>query len=82
MISLAERAQARSEAEKTEAAVRTCLLSSPYLDLRQVECHVEDGVLNMTGKVPSFYLKQVAQTVVGKIEGVRRIENCLEVKLF
>lgn len=81
MISLAERARARNVAERTEAAVRTCLMASPYLDLRHVQCHVEDGVLSITGRVPSFYLKQVAQTAVSKIDGVERVENCLEVRL-
>ncbi|MEQ8786914.1 MAG: BON domain-containing protein [Pirellulaceae bacterium] len=80
MISLAENALLRGEADKTEAAVRSCLQTSPYLDLRQIDCHMEDGVLCMYGKVSSFYLKQIAQTVVGKIEGVRQVENCIEVK--
>lgn len=33
----------------------------------------------LSGVVPSYYLKQIAQTVAAKIEGVMQVENRLEV---
>ena len=38
-----------------------------------------EGVIIIKGSVPSFYLKQVLQTVLREIEGVKRVINCVEV---
>jgi osmotically-inducible protein OsmY len=35
--------------------------------------------LTLTGAVGSFYLKQIAQTIVARVPGVGRIDNQLEV---
>lgn len=61
-----------------EAAERR-LRQSPYIELRRISCSVREGVLTLFGSVPSYYLKQMAQNVVGRLPGVREIENCLEV---
>ena len=37
------------------------------------------GVLVIRGKVPTFYLKQLLQTELLQVEGVRRIDNQAEV---
>jgi osmotically-inducible protein OsmY len=69
----------------TEAAERIAKLAerrlqeSGYCCLRRVSCHYHEGVLALRGRVPSFYLKQVAQTVVRQIEGVIEILNQVEV---
>lgn len=52
---------------------------SSHLFLRHIECHVEEGVLCLEGKVPSFYLKQAAQSLLQSLEGVDRVVNRLEV---
>ena len=52
---------------------------SSHLFLRHIECHVEEGVLCLEGKVPSFYLKQAAQSLLQSLEGVDRVINRLEV---
>jgi osmotically-inducible protein OsmY len=52
---------------------------SSHLFLRHVECHAEGRVLSLHGKVPSFYLKQAAQTLLQTIEGVDRVDNHLVV---
>ncbi len=51
----------------------------PYRALHQVCCSYRDGVLTLRGRLPSYYLKQIAQTAVAGIEGVRRIDNQIEV---
>ena len=38
-----------------------------------------DGVLIVKGAVPTYYLKQLLQSALKKLEGVRRIENCVVV---
>lgn len=39
----------------------------------------EADVLTVNGNVPTFYLKQVLQSILQTVEGVRRIENEVEV---
>jgi osmotically-inducible protein OsmY len=38
-----------------------------------------EKVLVVTGRVPSFYLKQILQSEVAHLEGVDRVENQVEV---
>ncbi|QDT67433.1 BON domain protein [Planctomycetes bacterium MalM25] len=56
-----------------------CLGASSHLFLRHVECHEEEGALCLEGKVPSFYLKQTAQSLLQSLDGVDRIVNRLVV---
>jgi len=51
-----------------------------YQQLNNVDCEVEENVLVLTGKLKSFYLKQVAQTVAMKIPGVASVRNLIEVQ--
>ena len=50
-----------------------------YPALRNVDCEFQSGTLRLKGRVSSFYQKQVAQTVVTQIDGVRLVVNELEV---
>ncbi len=63
-----------------EDRLRAELLKSPYWSIRQVSCKVQDTVVTLRGSVPSFYMKQIAQTVVrfGIVDGLV-INNRLEV---
>jgi len=67
-------------AERVEAHLR----SNPYLALKNVSCEgtvgrEKEGVMVLRGCLPSYYLKQIAQTVVAQVEGVRQIENRIQV---
>jgi hypothetical protein len=53
---------------------------SPYLPLRQVSCLLDDGILTLRGSVPTYYLKQLAQTIGASIQGVRQVINRLDVE--
>ncbi|MGO9115872.1 MAG: BON domain-containing protein [Thermoguttaceae bacterium] len=44
-----------------------------------VACEFHEGVLALRGRVPSFYLKQMAQTLIRGLDGVGEINNRLEV---
>ena len=56
------------------------LLSLPYGSLRQVQCRVQDYHVVLTGTVPSFYQKQLAQEHLQKCLGAEvRISNELHV---
>ncbi|NUQ62395.1 MAG: BON domain-containing protein [Pirellulales bacterium] len=46
---------------------------------RCVSCESRDGTLILSGRVPTYYLKQLAQAAVSGIEGVEQIDNRLDV---
>ncbi len=46
---------------------------------REIRCDFEDGVLTLYGNVPSFYLKQVLQSILKDLPGIARIDNRVEV---
>jgi osmotically-inducible protein OsmY len=56
-----------------------CLRRNPYLALQHVSCDGREGVLVLRGCLPSYYLKQVAQEVVARLEGVQRVDNQIQV---
>ncbi|NBO90767.1 MAG: BON domain-containing protein [Planctomycetia bacterium] len=55
------------------------LRSNSYLALKNVSCEFREGVLTLRGYLPSYYLKQMAQAAVARIEGVDRVVNEIEV---
>jgi osmotically-inducible protein OsmY len=60
---------------RVEDALQTC----GYRDLFGLQCECNEGVITLVGHVGSYFLKQMAQTVVGRVEGVTRINNQLQV---
>lgn len=44
-----------------------------------VACECRDGSLVLTGTLPSYYLKQLAQESAGQVEGVRVVINQVQV---
>ena len=67
------------EKEMVEAEARSRLRTSGYHQLRRIACEFHEGVLTLRGHVPTFHLKQVAQTLVRELDGVGAINNRLEV---
>jgi hypothetical protein len=55
------------------------LRRSAYLALQHLSCEFCAGELTLRGRLPSYYLKQVALAVVATVEGVRRIDDQIEV---
>lgn len=64
---------------KVVEEARGRLGQSSHLFLRHVECHVEGSTLYLDGKVPSFYLKQTAQSLLKSLDGVKQVDNRLQV---
>jgi osmotically-inducible protein OsmY len=56
------------------------LESSGYTAVRKLRCEVAEAVVVVTGSVPSYYLKQMAQAMVQRLEGIRRVVNLVEVR--
>ena len=61
-----------------EAAERL-LRQSPYFFLKGLSCHFDGGVLTLRGTVPMWQLKQFAESIVARAEGVRQIVNQVEI---
>jgi osmotically-inducible protein OsmY len=51
------------------------LRSNGYLAMKNVSCDYRDGILTLRGCVPSYFLKQMAQTAVARLPGVERVVN-------
>jgi hypothetical protein len=65
---------------RTQAAVADALASSQYAALRRLDCRVTDGVVEISGIVSSYYLKQLAQAAVLQLHQARSIRNLVEVE--
>ena len=55
------------------------LRRSGYSPLSNIKIEVVDGVVAVFGVVPSFYLKQMAQTIILRIGQAKAIRNNLKV---
>ena len=53
--------------------------ASGYRTLTAVACHFHEGVVVLRGRVPSFYMKQLAQVLAGRVPGVDVVANRLRV---
>lgn len=63
-----------------ELARRRLAESCPYaFCFNQVTLSHADGILTLQGRLPSFYLKQVLQTLLRNVDGVTRIDNRVDV---
>ena len=62
--------------QQAEAALR----NSSHAGLRHVHTRFDDGHITLTGQVASYYLKQLAQTIVGQLPQVASVDNQLQVQ--
>lgn len=62
-----------------ETSVRSSLQKTGYHQLRRLDVVVQDGQVRLSGRLPQFYLLQLAQQAVMKTKGVLNIENGIEV---
>jgi osmotically-inducible protein OsmY len=53
----------------------------PSIDARKIGVAVEDGVVSLTGQVPSYSEKVTAERIVKRVNRVQGVANDLEVKL-
>jgi hypothetical protein len=63
--------------EDPARAAEARLGQAAYYGLRLLSCEWRDGVLTLRGRVPSYYLKQLAQAHLQGIAGVEAIDNQL-----
>jgi osmotically-inducible protein OsmY len=48
---------------------------SSHSALRDLATADFDGTIVVSGRVPTFYMKQLAQVVAQNVDGVRKVEN-------
>lgn len=61
------------------ADARRRLERCPYPILRRVRCAMHDDILVLTGVVPTFYAKQIAQELMRDLKRIAGIDNRLVV---
>lgn len=68
---------AHNTPREIERKVNQLLEQQPHFRGRQfrLQCTCDDGNLYLSGKLPSYYFKQVAQEVVRRVEGAWNIFN-------
>ena len=66
-------------ASAVAARVAESLKASGYAALQGVTAEHDEGVLFLRGRVPSFYMKQIAQEVARKVHGTEILVNLLSV---
>jgi hypothetical protein len=76
---LAEQRQAPEAGLRPRELVERRLRESPYLCLRAIRCEHQQGVLTLRGMVPSYYHKQLAQTLVAQFVRGGAFVNQIEV---
>jgi osmotically-inducible protein OsmY len=55
------------------------LSASGYRPLAGLSCRVDRGVVELAGVVPTFYLKQLAQETVLRLDHVNQVKNRVQV---
>jgi osmotically-inducible protein OsmY len=64
-----------------ESLVRADLRQSPYDEVGRVTCTLKERVLTLTGRVSSYYLKQIAQRIaLARLNGTASVVNELQVE--
>jgi osmotically-inducible protein OsmY len=66
--------------QRLQERIQSALTSNPYLPGKRVSCRTDRGQVTLSGKVASYFQKQMAQEAVRRLDGVQQIENLLEVK--
>ena len=67
--------------EELQRDVRIELLWEPSVTATQVGVSVKDGVMTLTGHVPSYLEKLAAERAAKRVAGVRAVANEIDVKL-
>ncbi len=63
----------------TLAKAQSELRRSSYRELGGLQCELCEGTLILRGSVPRFFLKQMAQVLVGRLPDVLNVDNQIHV---
>jgi hypothetical protein len=66
--------------DELRTAALALLRSSGYAAIRRLRCEFRGNVALITGIVPSYYLKLMAQSILLRLGGIRSVTNLVEVQ--
>ena len=69
----------RSAEQRILIEIAEAMERTNHRPLRQIDLHYDAGRVILMGLVPTYFLKQLAQTAAMSVSGVDRIENQLRV---
>jgi hypothetical protein len=69
----------RSRRCTVEEAAKTRLAMTGYPLLKTIECSYQNGTMELRGRVPSYFQKQLAQEALRKVSYVKQLVNHIEV---
>jgi osmotically-inducible protein OsmY len=72
--------RAKERDHSLDQQVNQTLRETGYAGLQRVRCRVQDGIIELSGDVPSFYFKQLAQELLLALKHVQGVENHLSVR--
>jgi len=75
------RNQLRNQDAEIEQSVIENLREASISVANSIECEYCDGRLVMSGTLPSYYRKQMAQECAAQVEGVRVVINKIQVDI-
>lgn len=70
-----------SDEEIVERAYEA-LSSSGYQLLRNLQVYCDHGRVTLQGRLPTYFLKQLSQSIIRRVDGVRDIDNDIRVRNF
>ncbi len=65
---------------QAQCPAESALASSNYASLRKLRCKVAEGEIEISGTVPSFYLKQLAIAAVQQLNPGAMVRDLVEVQ--
>ena len=65
--------------EQLRKRVTDALCASRYFPLRGISIIAHEGQVVLNGQVPTYYLKQLAQSATMSVQGVEALKNNIEV---
>ena len=68
-----------SSSQQFDQLVRDAITRSPHLSQKNLRLETVEGRVILKGQVGSYYQKQMAQEALRHVEGVKSIDNHLEV---
>ena len=73
--------ESHSEQLTILSEIRAAFREEGYAELEDIQCQVdEEGLVELTGTVPSYYLKQVAQASIRRVDAVVGVRNRIHVQ--
>ncbi len=81
VVSFTNQGSVKLQREEIVVRAYQCLDCHPHFRGRQLNIRIrnEESVLMLEGRLPSYYLKQILQTVLRQLDGVSGIQNDVEV---